>query len=128
MPVFFVTSGVTFDLHALLDDPSTLLLVPVFLAALLIARGVPALVYRRVVGARGAVAAGLFQATSLPFIVAATIIGVDIGALQPSTAAAFVAAGLASAIIFPATGLSLLRRLPSEQMPGGLPSEDPIPA
>jgi Kef-type K+ transport system membrane component KefB len=117
VPIFFVTSGVTFDLHALVDDPSTLLLVPVFLVALVIARAVPALAYRKIVGTRGAVVAGLFQATSLPFIVAATTIGVELGALAPATAAAFVAAGLASALIFPVTGLSVLRRLPERAMP-----------
>jgi Kef-type K+ transport system membrane component KefB len=111
---FFVTSGVLFDLHALTDSPSTLTLVPVFLVALLVARGVPALLYRPVVGTRGAVVAGLFQATSLPFIVAATQIGVGIHALSASTAAAFVAAGLASALLFPVTGLSILRHLPAE--------------
>ncbi len=35
IPVFFVTSGVRFDLDALLDDPANLAMVPVFLAALL---------------------------------------------------------------------------------------------
>jgi Kef-type K+ transport system membrane component KefB len=109
VPVFFVASGVAFDLDALLDDPATLVLVPVFLACLLMVRGVPAVVYRPVTGDRGAVAAGLLQATSLPFIVAATMIGVDLGALDPATAAAFVAAGLLSAVAFPAVAVSLLR-------------------
>lgn len=110
IPVFFVASGVTFDLDALLDEPATLALVPVFLAALVVARGVPAVVYRRLLGGRGAVVAGLFQATSLPFIVTASQIGVEIGALPRSTAAAFIAAGLVSALAFPAAGLTLLRR------------------
>ena len=110
VPVFFVTSGVAFDLDALLDDPSTLTLVPVFLACLLVVRGLPAAVYRPVTGPRGAVAAGLIQATSLPFIVAATMIGVELGALDAGTAAAFVAAGLLSAILFPAAATALLRR------------------
>jgi Kef-type K+ transport system membrane component KefB len=114
VPIFFVTSGVLFDLHSLTDSPSTLALVPVFLVALLVARGLPALLYRGVVGTRGAVVAGLFQATSLPFIVAATQIGVGIGALSRSTAAAFVAAGLASALVFPVVGLRLLRDVPAE--------------
>ena len=109
VPVFFVASGVTFDLDALLDDPSTLTLVPVFLACLLVVRGLPAVVYRPVTGGRGAVAAGLLQATSLPFIVAATMIGVELGALDAGTAAAFVAAGLLSAILFPAAATALLR-------------------
>lgn len=114
IPVFFVASGVTFDLDALLDDPSTLALVPVFLAALVVARGVPALVYRSLVGRNGVLVAGLLQATSLPFIVTASQIGIAIDALEPSTAAAFVAAGLASALAFPALALTLLRRTPDD--------------
>jgi len=47
IPVFFVTSGVRFDLDALTASASNLAMVPVFLAALLVVRGVPALLYRR---------------------------------------------------------------------------------
>jgi hypothetical protein len=86
-----------------------LALVPIFLAALLVARGVPAIAYRSMVGSRGVVVAGLLQATSLPFIVTASQIGMAIDALEPSTAAAFVIAGLASALIFPTMALTLLR-------------------
>ncbi|MCI0345340.1 MAG: cation:proton antiporter [Chloroflexi bacterium] len=110
IPVFFVASGIAFDLSALLDEPSTLARVPVFLAALLVVRGVPALVYRPLVGTRSSIAAGLLQATSLPFIVAATQIGITLDAVTPATAAAFVAAGLVSALLFPAAALGLLRR------------------
>ncbi len=124
VPIFFVTSGVRFDLDALRNDPSNLVLVPVFLVALLVARGVPALVYRRqLAGRRETVAAGLLQATSLPFIVTASMIGVDIGALTPGTASAFVAAGLLSAVIFPVVSLSLLRpALPEPAMAARLRS------
>jgi Kef-type K+ transport system membrane component KefB len=109
IPVFFVSSGITFDLHALLASPSAILRVPVFLLALLAVRGVPALLYRRLVGGRGAAAAGLLQATSLPFIVTATQIGMAVGAISHSKGAALVAAGLLSVLIFPVTSLSLLR-------------------
>jgi hypothetical protein len=49
----------------------------VFLAALLVVRGLPALLYVRAVGRAHALAAGFMQATSLTFIVVATIIGVE---------------------------------------------------
>lgn len=114
IPVFFVASGVTFDLDALVENPSTLALVPVFLATLVVARGVPGIAYRRLVGQRGVIVAGLLQATSLPFIVTASQIGVAIDALEPATAAAFVAAGLVSALVFPAAALTLLRTQPAE--------------
>ena len=73
------------------------------------ARGAPALLYRASVGPRGTVAAGLLQATSLPFIVASTSIGVSLDLITPATAAAFVAAGLGSALIFPVVALGALK-------------------
>ena len=107
IPVFFVSSGINFDLDAL-GDASTLTQVPIFVAALLAVRGLPALLYGRMLERREVAVAALLQATSLPFIVAATAIGTSLGAIEPGTAAAFIAAGLLTVIIFPALSLSLL--------------------
>jgi Kef-type K+ transport system membrane component KefB len=109
VPVFFVSSGLQFDLDALTSNPSTLLLVPIFALALLVVRGVPALLYRPVIGDRRTIAAGLLQATSLPFIVAATRIGMDFGLIRAGTGAALVAAGLLSVLVFPLAALTVLR-------------------
>jgi len=110
IPVFFVASGVRFDLDALVSSTSTLARVPVFLLALLAARGLPALLYRRDVGGERTAVAALLQATSLPFIVAATQIGTELGVLTPANGAALVAAGLLSVMIFPLAAVTLLRR------------------
>ena len=110
IPVFFVASGVRFDLNALFASASTIAMVPIFLAALLVVRGVPALVYRGAVDNRRVIVAGVLQATSLPFIVAATAIGLEIGAISASAAAALLAAGLLSVLIFPLLGLTILRQ------------------
>ena len=112
IPVFFVSSGLRFDLDALFSSASTLAYVPAFLAALLAVRGLPALLYRRRLGTRQTVVAALLQATSLPFIVAATMIGLDLGLVEESSAAALIAAGLLSVIVFPVTALALLRTGP----------------
>jgi Kef-type K+ transport system membrane component KefB len=110
IPVFFVASGLRFDLEALTDEPSALARVPLFLLALLAARGVPALLYRKQLDATGVRVAALLQATSLPFIVTAAEIGTSIGAIEPATAAALVSAGLLSVVAFPALALGRLRR------------------
>jgi Kef-type K+ transport system membrane component KefB len=110
IPVFFVTSGIRFDLDALLDDPANLAMVPIFLAALAVVRGLPAVLYRGFVGRRRAAIAGVLQATSLPFIVAATAIGMELGAIDAAESSALIAAGLLSVLIFPLTGLTLLKR------------------
>lgn len=120
IPVFFVASGLRFDLGALFSSADTVARVPVFLAALLIVRGLPALLYRGDIGGRMAAVAGLLQATSLPFIVAATQIGLDLDVVTEANAAAFIAAGLLSVLIFPITALSLLRS--TEIRPTGVAS------
>jgi len=111
IPVFFVASGVRYDLDALLADSTNLVMLPIFLAALVVVRGLPALRYRRVLDARRTVIAGLMQATSLPFIVAATAIGLELGLLDAAESAALIGAGLLSVLIFPLVGLTLLRRI-----------------
>ncbi|MDP9342515.1 MAG: hypothetical protein M3Q23_10580 [Actinomycetota bacterium] len=58
------------------------------------------------------------QATSLPFIVAATQIGMQIGTITQATGAAFVAAGLLSVLIFPLVAVTLLKGEPVEASPG----------
>jgi Kef-type K+ transport system membrane component KefB len=110
IPVFFVASGIQFDLAALFSSASTILRVPIFLGALLVVRGVPALLYRPLVGARRSVIAGLLQATSLSFIVAATQIGQVLCVITKATGAALIAAGLLSVLIFPVLAFTLLRR------------------
>jgi Kef-type K+ transport system membrane component KefB len=110
VPFFFVASGIAFDADALFAKASTVALVPLFVGLLLVARGVPALLYRPLVGRRRAAAAGLLQATSLGFIVVATSIGLEFGLLSEGGAAAFVAAGLVSVLVFPVTAVALLRR------------------
>jgi Kef-type K+ transport system membrane component KefB len=113
IPAFFVTSGVRFDLGALTSSASNLLMVPIFLAALLAARGLPALVYRRVLDGRHTAVAALMQATSLPFIVAATAIGIDLGLIDAAGSAALIGAGLLSVLLFPLAGLIALRNAPA---------------
>jgi Kef-type K+ transport system membrane component KefB len=120
IPVFFVSSGVRFDLDALVNSMDALVKVPVFLLALLAIRGLPALAYRGDIGDRRSLVAGLFQATSLPFIVAATAIGLELGLVGGAEAAALIAAGLLSLLIFPLAGLTLLR---GADPPPGEPSQ-----
>jgi Kef-type K+ transport system membrane component KefB len=110
IPVFFVTTGVKYDLGALTAHASTLLHVPIFLAALVVVRGLPALLYSPVLPRDRLPVAVLMQATSLPFIVASTAVGLALHVVTPANAAALIAAGLLSVVIFPAVSLVLLRR------------------
>ncbi|MGZ5321134.1 MAG: cation:proton antiporter [Solirubrobacterales bacterium] len=125
IPVFFVSSGVGFDLSALFAETSALVMVPIFLAALLAVRGLPALLYRGYLPSPQVPVAGLLQATSLPFIVAATAIGAELGLIGRAESAALIAAGLLSVMAFPLLAVSLLRRQGSERRGRSAGAEEP---
>jgi Kef-type K+ transport system membrane component KefB len=110
VPFFFVATGIKLDVASLFHGASTAERVPVFLAALLLVRGLPVLLYRRLVEEPSRLVAGaLLQATSLSIPVVAGQIGVDMGLMRPSTYVALVTAGLISVIVFPLVSLTLLR-------------------
>lgn len=111
IPIFFIVSGMKFDLEALTSEPSTLLRVPIFLAMFLIVRGVPALVlYRRDLPTSDLVPLALFSATALPLVVVITEIGLSTDRMLPENAAALVGAGMLSVLLFPLIGFALRRR------------------
>lgn len=102
VPFFFVMTGMNLEVRSLFSNPSTLIRVPIYLLALLLVRGLPALLYRPLAESRRQVlAAALLQATSLSIPVVAGQIGVNLGLLTPGTYVALVAAGLISVVLFP---------------------------
>lgn len=110
IPVFWVTTGLNFNVGALTGSAGAMLRVPLFLLLLLLVRGLPSLVYRPLVGNKKAVVAGLLQATSLTFIAVTTVIGRELDQMTEANASALLAAGLLSVLLFPALGLAALER------------------
>lgn len=109
IPIFFIVSGVNFDLDALLSSPTTMLKVPLFLLLMLAVRGLPALiVYKGLLSARQRVALVLLQATALPLLVVITEIGLSTDRMTTSNAAALVGAGMLSVLILPLAGFAVL--------------------
>jgi len=109
IPLFFVISGVRFDLGAL-GNAAALAKLPLFLALFLLVRGLPALLYRRDLPRHDVIALGLLQSAALPLVVVITGIGVSTGRMQPDNAAAMVGAGLLSVVILPIIGLAVHQR------------------
>ena len=129
IPFFFITSGMNFDLDALLSSASALLKLPLFFALFLLVRGTPALLlYRRVLDARDRVALGVYSATALPLVVAITTIAQKTGHMRSSTAASLVGAAILSTLAFPLVGLRLRRdRVAAEQGTEALTEAEPAP-
>jgi Kef-type K+ transport system membrane component KefB len=107
IPVFFVVAGMGVDLPSIMEAPERLF---VFLALLLLVRGVPVLVvYRRALAMRERTQLMFFTATTLPLIVALTEIGLNNGTMLPENAAALVGAGVLSVLVFPFVAVSIDR-------------------
>jgi Kef-type K+ transport system membrane component KefB len=109
VPFFFISTGMALDVRSL-GTLSIVARVPVFLAALIVVRALPAVLYRPLAQRRAQLAAaGLLQATSLSIPVVAGGIGVKLGLITPANYTALVAAGLLSVLIFPLLATTWLR-------------------
>ena len=100
VPVYFVVTGMTFDIDSLLTVEG-LVLAAVFLALLLVSRGASALLWLRELGGRRTVSLALFGATGLPLIVAIVGIGQERGDISDSVAASLIGAGMISVLVYP---------------------------
>jgi Kef-type K+ transport system membrane component KefB len=110
IPIFFIVTGLKFDLHALTATPAALMRVPLFLGLFLLSRGVPVWLCRRDLPRGDWLPLALMSATALPLVVAVAEIGIETNRMKPETAAALVGAGMVSMFLFPALALTLRSR------------------
>jgi Kef-type K+ transport system membrane component KefB len=102
VPLFFVVSGMKFDLDALLSSWTTVMRVPVFAALFLVIRGGPVLwLYRNEVSEATRRALAVVTSTALPLVVVITTIGVETNRMRPENAAPLVGAAMISVLVFP---------------------------
>jgi Kef-type K+ transport system membrane component KefB len=119
IPLFFITTGVEFDLPALVTSPANLFRFILFCAGFLLIRVPPVLLYRRVLPERDLLPLALFSATTLPLVVAVTYLGVRTGDMLPENASALVGAAVVAVAVFPTLAI-LLRSKSEEARPDGV--------
>jgi Kef-type K+ transport system membrane component KefB len=122
-PFFFVGTGVAFDVAALGRDVQTLLLVPTFLALFLLARGLPAWLYRRDLPRRELAPLALSSSVaSLGIVVVVTSVGLKSGQLDADVARALIGAALLSLLVYPTAARVLLARAQTGTVAAGASS------
>jgi Kef-type K+ transport system membrane component KefB len=110
IPIFFIESAINFDLGALIHRPHVLILVPMFTVIFLVTRGLPTWAFFRSVLSRvEARSLAVLASTGLPIIVVITTLDVQEHRMKPQNAAALVAAGMLSVLIYPQVGTRWLR-------------------
>jgi len=111
IPIFFVETGLTFDLDALFGSVGTVALVPLFMVLFLVARGTPAwLLYRGQLDSSQRTALALLSASALPLVVAITEVAHDLGRLGTKEETAMVGAAMLTLLFLPAVAIGLTRR------------------
>jgi Kef-type K+ transport system membrane component KefB len=101
-PFFFVGTGVKFDITALGQDLTTMLLVPAFTVLFLVIRGAPVFLYRDAIAKAERLPFALASAVpSLSIIVVITEIGTQTKSMNPDIAAALISAALLAVLLFP---------------------------
>jgi Kef-type K+ transport system membrane component KefB len=100
IPIYFVATGMSFDIDSLLS-PAGLALTALFLVLVLLVHGPSALLWRRVLDTRGLFGLVLCSATGLPLVVAIVGIGMEHGGISSSVGASLIGAGMISVLLFP---------------------------
>jgi Kef-type K+ transport system membrane component KefB len=112
VPIYFVVTGMNFDLDSLLT-PSGLGLAALFLGLFLVVRGVPSLLWLRDLGRRRTLSLAVFSATGLPLIVAIVGIGIERGAIGRDVGTSLIGAGMISVLVLPVIASALASRASS---------------
>ncbi len=116
IPVFFIATGMDYDLDALFSNPESLVLVPGFALLFLVGRGLPAmLLYRGELSRNDRISLALFSGAALPLLVAITQIGLDTHTMRPEVAVSLVGAGMLSVLVYPLLALARHRTAERER-------------
>jgi Kef-type K+ transport system membrane component KefB len=111
IPIFFITTGMEYDLDTLFSSAAAMALVPGFALIFLVTRGLPTLLlYRGLLASAERLPLALFSASALPLLVAITQIGLDTHTMSAEVAVALVGAGMLSVLLYPMLGLARHRR------------------
>ena len=102
IPIFFIMVGAKFDIHSLLKDPSSLVLVPVLVAFAFVVKVVPSLMLSRFFGRRNALAAGFLLSSRLSLIIAASAIGLRLHVITPEINTAIILVAIVTCVTSPA--------------------------
>ena len=107
IPLFFIVSGVEFDLPALLTSPGSIARLIFFCIGFLIIRVVPLRLYKTELPESDLLPLALFSSTTLPLVVAMTYLGVRTGDMLPENAHALVGAAVITVVAFPTLAIVL---------------------
>ncbi|MDP3334580.1 MAG: cation:proton antiporter [Methylococcaceae bacterium] len=107
IPIFFIVAGMKFEISALWSAPLAPIQIMLLLGLLVLVRGVPVFLYKKVLTPDEQLPFAFYSATGLPLIVIISEIGVSSGLMPADRAAILVSAGMISVLLFPILAVKL---------------------
>ena len=119
VPLFFVVSGVEFDLPGLFTSAGSIARLIFFFAGFLFIRIIPVRLYKRVLPENDLLPLALLSSTTMPLVIAVTFLGVRSGDMLPENAHALVGAAVITVTVLPVLAV-LLRAKGEGKRPEGI--------
>jgi trk system potassium uptake protein TrkA len=113
VPFFFIKVGMTFDLPALLGSPSTLMAVPSLIVAAYVVKLLGGTAFRLSFSWRESLAAGTILSSRLALIIAASSIGLSLGAITEAANAGIMLVAIITSTVSPLVFSKLLDTQPA---------------
>lgn len=101
IPIFFIMVGAQFDIQALINNPSSLILAAAIIAVAYVVKVLPSLIFSGRYGLKKALGIGVLVTPGLSLTVAAAEIGFRMDLLTSSTHAAMICLAIVTAAISP---------------------------
>ncbi|KRN88366.1 CPA2 family monovalent cation proton (H+) antiporter-2 [Ligilactobacillus ceti DSM 22408] len=101
IPFFFILTGVNLDIPSLLNSPKTLLLIPLFFLAYLIAKLPAYFGFRMRFKNKNALAGSILSGTTITLVLAVLTVAQDLNAISDQQSGAFLIAGILTCLVCP---------------------------
>lgn len=101
VPIFFIMVGANFDIQTVLQNPNSIYLVPLLLVTVYLVKIVPSLILRLKYSWKESLGAGFLLSSRLSLIIAASAIGVKLGAINETTNGAIILVAIFTCTVSP---------------------------
>ncbi|WDF82819.1 cation:proton antiporter [Lacticaseibacillus pabuli] len=116
IPIFFIMSGAKLNLRTMITNPATLVLIPVFFACFIAAKGAEILIFKRRFKTINAVAAAALTSTTITLVLPTLQIARNLHAITTAQSGAFTLAAVLTAICSPIVFNRLFQPQEEEQI------------
>lgn len=101
VPIFFITVGANFDIQSVFNNPKSIYLIPLLLLSLYLVKVLPALLLTFNFSLKKSIGAGFLLSSRLSLIIAASAIGLKIGAISEATNGAIILLAIITCTLSP---------------------------